>query len=167
MIRPATIQDAPRIAEIDVSSCRFAYNNIVSEEILFRDTLVENRIQNVKNWISGNTVSVFVYEDEKTKIIKGMMGIGKCEDTDKENAFELHFLYIEPFYSRMGIGTMMINYFEEKGHELGYKEFVIWVLQDNNMGINFYEKNKYTHDGNSKIFKRYNKKEIRYLKKVT
>jgi ribosomal protein S18 acetylase RimI-like enzyme len=166
MIRPATMQDASRIAEIDVSSCRFAYNNIVSEEILFRDTLVENRIQNVKNWISENKILVFVYEDEKNKIIKGMMGIGKCEDPDKKDAFELHFLYIEPFYSRMGIGSLMMGFFEEKGIELGYKEFVVWVLEDNHIGINFYEKNKYIHDGNTKIFKRYDKKEIRYIKKV-
>jgi ribosomal protein S18 acetylase RimI-like enzyme len=166
MIRLATIQDASRIAEIEVSSCRFAYGNIVSEEILFKDMLVEKRIQHVKNWILGNNDFDYVFEDVKSKIIKGMMGIGKSEDSDKKDAFELHFIYIEPFYFRNGIGSLMLTFYEERGIELRYKEFVIWVLQDNKIGINFYEKNKYTHDGNTKIFKRFIKMEIRYIKKL-
>ena len=78
MIRKATIEDASRIAEIEVSSSRFAYKAFVAEKILFRDTLVENRIPRYKEWISKNVFDLYVYEDPATKVIKGMMGFGKC-----------------------------------------------------------------------------------------
>ncbi|MCR4736210.1 MAG: hypothetical protein K5829_14530 [Treponema sp.] len=52
MIRKATIEDAARIAEIEIVSSRFAYNDIVLEKILYKDYLIEDRIQRFKDWIS-------------------------------------------------------------------------------------------------------------------
>ena len=92
------------------------------------------------------------------------MGIGMCEDDDKKDAFELHFLYIDPDYVRMGVGSEMMRYFEQKGKDKGCREYVIWVLEDNEIGKSFYEKNHYCLDGKEKIFKRWNKREIRYVK---
>jgi len=164
MIRLATIKDASRIAEINVSGWRFAYKDIVSEEILYRETLVENRIQDVKNWILNNDYMIYVYQDGRNKIIKGMMGFNKCKDTDKVNCFELYFLYVEPYYSKNGIGSKMIQFFEKEGIKLGYNEFIIWVLKENEIGINCYKKNNYHRDGTEKIYKRFNKIEVRYKK---
>ena len=62
---------------------------------------------------------MYVYEDPDTGIVKAMMGIGMNEDEDKENAFELHFIYVDPAYVRQGIGSEMIRFFEEKGREKG------------------------------------------------
>ena len=53
---------------------------------------------------------------------------------------------------------------DEQGKEKGCSNFVIWVLEENSMGIAFYKKNGYSPDGKEKIFKRWNKKEIRYVK---
>jgi len=166
MIRKATISDASRIAEINVSSWRFAYKNIVSEEVLYKDFLVESRINIVKTWIIENQYSIYVYEDDTNGIIKGMMGLGKCEDSDKSNSFELHFIYIEPYFSRNGIGTELIKYFENEGIQNGYNEFIIWVLEHNEIGKNCYIKNGYHFDGKDKIFQRLNMKEIRYIKNL-
>ena len=65
---------------------------------------------------------------------------------------------------RKGIGTEMIRFFEQKGREIGFGEFVIWVLEENEMGRSCYEKNHYRPDGKEKIFRRWNKREIRYVK---
>jgi len=167
MIRKASLSDLSRIAEINVASWRFAYKEIVSEEILYKDFLVEDRIKVVKKWMADSSYSLYVYEDDENKIIKAMMGIGKCEDQDKQDSFELHFLYVEPFYSRHGIGTQMIKCFEEEGQKQGYKEFIIWVLEKNEIGKRCYLKSGYSHDGSTKIFKRLNMKEIRYIKNLT
>ena len=64
----------------------------------------------------------------------------------------------------MGIGSEMLRFFEKKGKEQGCPEFVVWVLEENKMGRNFYEKNNYCVDGEEKIFRRWNKREIRYTK---
>ena len=165
MIREATIHDAVRTAEIDVISSRYAYQNILSEELL-KDLTVENRVPVHTRWISEKRFDMYVYEGPDSGIVKAMMGIGMNEDEDKENAFELHFIYVDPAYVRQGIGSEMIRFFEEKGKEKGCREFVIWVLEENEMGRNCYEKNHYHFDGRDKIFKRWGKREIRYVKTI-
>ena len=164
MIREAEVQDSARIAEIEVKSCRFAYKDIVPEEHLFKEFTVERRIPVYESWIGEKRFELYVYEDSGSGVIKGMMGIGRCEDEDKENAFELHFIYVDPDYLRLGIGSEMLMLFEKKGKERGFEEFVIWVLEENQLGKSFYEKHNYSLDGKEKIFKRWNKREIRYVK---
>lgn len=164
MIRTATLGDSARIAEIEVNSSRFAYKDIVPDNCLYEDLSVENRIPVYKRWIDENRFEIYVYEDPVSGLIKGMMGIGMCEDDDKENAFELHFIYVDPDYLRVGIGSEMLQFFEQKGRDKNCSEFVIWVLEENDMGKNFYLKNNYHFDGKEKIFKRWNKREIRCVK---
>ena len=164
MIREATINDSGRIAEIEVFSSRFAYKNAVADVCLYKDMSVENRIPVYQRWISEKRFELYVNEDPDTGIIKGMMGIGMCEDEDKTGAFELHFIYVDPDFVRMGVGSEMLQFFEQKGQEKGCTEYVIWVLEENEMGISFYKKNNYRFDGNEKIFRRWNKREIRYVK---
>ncbi len=164
MIREAAVKDVARIAEIEVESSRFAYKGTVPDKCLYEDLTVENRIPVYERWISEKRFALYVYEDTETGVIKGMLGLGMCEDDDKTNAFELHFIYLDPEYVRKGTGTEMLQFFENKGREKGCKEYVIWVLEDNNIGINFYEKHNYIHDGKDKVFKRWNKREIRYVK---
>lgn len=166
MIREATVNDSARIAEIDVISSRYAYKGIVPDECLYRDMSVENRIPVHQRWISEKRFGIYVYEDTDTGIIKGMMGIGMSEDDDKEGAFELHFLYVDPDYVRTGIGSVMLRFFEQKGRDKGCPEFAVWVLEENRMGRNFYEKNGYCPDGKEKIFRRWNMREIRYVKNL-
>lgn len=164
MIREATLNDAARIAEIEVTSSRYAYQNIVSDECLYRDLSADARIPVYQRWISEKRFDLYVYEDDSTGLVRGMMGIGMTDDEDKKDAFELHFIYLDPDWVRMGIGSEMLKFFEQKGREKGCPEYVIWVLEENDMGRRFYEKNGYRPDGKEKIFKRWNKKEIRYVK---
>ena len=164
MIREATVQDAARIAEIDVFSSRYAYKGLVPDKCLYEDISVENRVPVHERWIAEKRFGVYVYVDSDTGIIRGMMGIGMCEDEDKKEAFELHYLYVDPADLRRGIGSEMLRFFEQKGKEKGCREFVVWVLEENEMGRNFYGKNDYRPDGKEKIFKRWDKREIRYVK---
>ena len=166
MIRKAIISDSSRIAEIIVNSSRYAYKTFLSEEILYTKLIVEERIEAVKRWIINNENYIFVYEDDITKSIKGMMGIDKCYDEDKQDAFELHILYVEPEFSREGIGTELIEYFENTGKKNKKNELVVWVLEDNKIGISFYKKKGFLDDGKIKIFERYNKTERRYIKLI-
>ena len=166
MIRNAVVSDSSRIAEIIVNSSRFAYKAFMNEELLYNKIQVDERIDAVKRWINGNHDYIYVYEDDKTKIVKGMMGIDKCFDEDKTNASELHILYVEPEFSREGIGSSLMQYFENISRKNGNKELVVWVLEENKIGRKFYEKNNFTCEGKTKMFERYNKKEIRYIKNL-
>ena len=164
MIRRAAINDSARIAEIEVAGSRYAYRNIVPDECLYKDLSVEKRIPVYEGWIAEERFDIYVYEDSGTGIIKGMMGVGMSGDDDKKGAFELHFLYVDPDYLRKGIGSVMLKFFEQTGKEKGCPEYVIWVLEENEIGRNFYGKNNYRPDGKEKIFRRWNKREIRYVR---
>ena len=164
MIREATVNDSAGIAGIDVNSSRYAYKDILSDECLYHDLTVENRVPVYERWITEKRFEIYVYEDADTGTIQGMMGIGMCEDDDKKGAFELHFLYVDPEYLRMGIGSEMLRFFEQTGKERGCPEYVVWVLEGNGIGRNFYTRNDYHPDGKEKIFKRWNQREIRYIK---
>ena len=98
MIREATINDSARTAEIDAVSSRYAYKNILSDECL-KELSVENRIPVHRRWITEKRFDMYVYEDPETGFIRGMMGIGMNEDDDKQGAFELHFIYVDPPYA--------------------------------------------------------------------
>lgn len=164
MIREAVFADAERIAEIDVFSSRYAYQRIVPDQCLYRDMSVAGRIPVHQRWIAEKRFGIYVYEDDDTGVIQGMMGIGMSEDEDKKGAFELHFIYVDPGFVRKGIGSALLRLFERKGAEKGCGEFVVWVLEENGMGRRFYEKHGYRPDGRDKIFKRWNQREIRYVK---
>jgi len=163
MIREAAVMDSVRIAEIDVTSSRYAYQDILSHKCL-RDLSVENRIPVYERWIKEKRFEIYVYEDADTRTIRGMMGIGPCEGIDKPEAFELHLVYVDPDYVRKGIGSEMLRFFEQKGKQAGCREYVVWVLEENEMGRHFYEKNGFHPDGKEKVFRRWNKREIRYVK---
>ena len=165
MIREAKVSDSARIAEIEVNSSRYAYKGIVADEHLFTNLTVESRTPVYEHWISEKRFELYVYEDPNDGVVKGMMGIGMCEDDDKTNAFELHFIYVDSDYLRMGIGAEMLDFFEQQGRDRDFSQYVIWVLEDNGIGKIFYEKHNYSCDGKDKIFKRWNKREIRYVKR--
>ena len=70
MIREATVEDAARTAEIDVTSSRYEYKDILSDEILYNELTLESRIPVHQRWISEKRFEMY--------------------------AFELHFLYVDP-----------------------------------------------------------------------
>ena len=138
MIREAKLSDAARIAEIEVMSCRYAYKDIVPYDCLFKDMTVEGRTLSVERWINEKLFGIYVNEDPDTGVIKGMMGIGMNEDDDKDNAFELHFIYVDPDYMRSGAGTEMLDLFELKGREKGCTEFASDCELDNADSFGFH-----------------------------
>ena len=109
MIREATVNDSAGIAGIDVNSSRYAYKDILSDECLYHDLTVENRVPVYERWITEKRFEIYVYEDAGTGTIQGMM-------------------------------------------------------EGNGIGRNFYTRNDYHPDGKEKIFKRWNQREIRYIK---
>jgi ribosomal protein S18 acetylase RimI-like enzyme len=164
MIRKADIDDSSRIADIQIFGWRNAYRGIIDDEILFKRLNIEKKSQMIKNVLEEGKEEWFVYEDNG--IIKGMMILGKSRDGDKKDAFELWAIYVDPFMMRNGIGKTMIEYCEEIGQKRGYKENILWVLEENNIGRKFYEKNGYKKDGSKKTIEKFNAVEIRYCKKI-
>lgn len=164
MVRKAILDDVNRIAEIHVMGWRFSYQKLISEEFLYKSLNVSKRITAFTKAIKERKEDIYVYEEND--IIKGFMTIGPCRDTDKPYAFELWGLYVDPFMLRHGVGAKLLSYCEQKAFDIGYKVLVIWVLEDNSIGRDFYEKNGYKFDGARKLLDKFGIYEIRYQKRL-
>jgi len=163
MIRPIELRDVPRAAEIHVFGWRSAYRGIVSDDFLFNHMIVSNRIDRFYEAVRNNTEETYVFDDG---IIKAILTIGICRDTDKPKSFELWGIYVEPLMKRQGIGSIMVRFCEEKAMDRGFTEVCLWVLKNNFGARPFYEKLGYLPDGNSKFIQFLNATEIRYCKKL-
>jgi GNAT superfamily N-acetyltransferase len=162
MIRKAEIEDALRIAEINIFAWRCAYRGIVSDDILFSKLLVAKKVKQFEKLINEGNENIFVYDEDG--ITKGFMNFGKCRNEDKPDDYELYAIYVEPLMKRQGVGTRLIKYFDDIAIENSYKESVLWVFKNNKESRKFYEKNGYINDGKEEFLENFNAWEIRYKK---
>ena len=163
MIRAMELSDIPRAAEIHIFGWRNAYRGIISDDFLFNKLSVVKSINRFENQMQSNEADSYVYDDG---IIKAFMTIGQCRDIDKLKAFELWGIYVEPFFIRQGVGSQMIKYCEEIALNRSYKEMCLWVLEENENAIKFYEKSGYYADGEKKYIDFLGVVEIRYVKYI-
>ena len=78
MVRLAELKDLSRVAEINVYGWRNTYRGIVDDNFLFCKLSVEKSIERLKKKINtqNSTSKLYIYEDDKDGIIKGMMLTG-------------------------------------------------------------------------------------------
>ena len=101
MIRKATMQDVPRIAEIIVFGKRVAYRPIFNNDLVsFNELQVINLIEEYRNKPSL-VENMLVYDDG---IVKGVINRVFGEDT-----VEICEFYVEPFFKGNGIGRELIQ----------------------------------------------------------
>ena len=162
MIRKPTGNDISRIAEIHIYGWRFAYRNILSDIELFRNRQVAKAMKMHGQRINANIESIDVFDDG---ILKGFVLHNDSRDSDIPEAYELSAIYIEPAFIRQGIGSKLLNYVEQKCIEKRKEQLIVWVLENNQIGIRFYERHGYIPDGMKKNIPEWDTAEIRYTKK--
>ena len=69
------------------------------------------------------------------------------DDDADDNAYEVHMLYLDPDYFRMGIGAKSMDFAFDIAKNLGKTVMIVWVLDDNVSSIKFYEKCGFKADG--------------------
>ena len=139
MIRKATIQDVPRIAEIIVFGKRVAYRPIFNNDLVsFNELQVLNLIEEYRN---NPTVvdNMLVYDDG---IIKGVIN-----RIFKDNAVEICEFYVEPFFKGNGIGKKLIQQVILEARTNKRNKIYLWVIADNLSARKFYENNGFIPSG--------------------
>ena len=146
MIRYATVEDIPRIAEILVFGKRVAYRGIFRNDDFSFNHLrvvdVMKEYQDDPQRLSGT----MLYDDG---IVKGMI----CMQSPAEHpeAVELCDFYVEPAFQGAGIGRKLIECFIREAGALGKNEIFLWVIKDNLPARRFYERNGFSSDGEEKL----------------
>ena len=163
MIRVATRDDISRIAEIQIAGWRYAYRGIISDYELFSERQVSKSIQATITRFDSNC-AYLVYEDMNDKIIKGFAWHGPSRDDDKKSAYEVVAFYVQPEFTRNGIGQLLVDHLSDIAKSNQCTELFAWVLEGNEKGISFYKKNGFIDDGKRKHIEKWNKEEIRMIK---
>lgn len=139
MIRKATIQDVPRIAEIIVFGKRVAYRPIFNNDVVsFNELQVINLIEEYRS-NPALVDNMLVYDDG---IIKGVIN-----RSFKDNDVEICEFYVEPFFKGNGIGKQLIQQVILEARTNKRNKIFLWVIEDNLSARKFYENNGFIASG--------------------
>jgi L-amino acid N-acyltransferase YncA len=128
-IRHAVIDDAARIAEVQVRSWQESYKGIVDSAYLDAMSIGE-RATRWKGWLSqGPSHIVLVLEDDNSGICGFISGGSIRSDHPYES--EIYAFYLLKEVQRKGYGTRLLKRFSQQLINEGKKSMIVWVLKEN------------------------------------
>lgn len=133
-IRPASVSDASRIAEIIITNYRVNFYPLFLNDSFYFGEL--NVVDMASEYTEGSQslANTFVYDDG---IIKGIIRL---------NGIEVEKLYVEPQFQSKGIGAKLLKF----AVEVMNAEF-LWALEYNKRAIAFYQKHGFELTGDKII----------------
>jgi GNAT superfamily N-acetyltransferase len=112
---------------------------------------IEERTQKIKNGLNEAKFQYY-YAAFGAQMI-GRLIFGKCDDEDKPNAGEIGALYLLPEFWGKGFGRKMMDFAVDELKNAGHNEIILWVLEENSRGRQFYEGYGFSPDGAKKEIK--------------
>jgi ribosomal protein S18 acetylase RimI-like enzyme len=136
VIRPGTPEDAEAVARVHVETWRAAYPHLLP-----RDRLMGLSVDGRVEMFRRRPPLVAELDGE----IVGFVAVGAGKDPDSDG--ELYAIYVHPDHWGTGVGRALIAAGENRLHELGHAEAILWVLEDNPRARQFYEAAGWSRDG--------------------
>ena len=148
-VRHAKSMDARGIAEVHVASWQAAYRGIFPDSFL--DHLsVDNREAYWIDAIAKGKSSLLVFEQEGAVIGFSSFGPSRDEDVNPNLVGEIYAIYFAPEHWAKGYGSVLAAETLKELGAAGYSEITLWVLNDNQSAIRFYQKLGFEADGMQK-----------------
>jgi GNAT superfamily N-acetyltransferase len=153
-VRPARIDDAPRIAEIHVLGWQGGYEGLMPQDYL--DGLdpadrLPRWIQSLReaDWSRGGCL--VVADDDG--MLAGFADVCRSRDDDAESGKvgEVRAIYLIPDAWGKGLGRELMAAALTHLAGLGYDEVTLWVLATNARARRFYEAAGFLPDGSTKV----------------
>ena len=143
-IRRASVADAAGIASVHVRTWQAAYAHIFGSERLAQ---LDVR-RRVEGWtrVLADGEPVFVADDDGRVV--AFVSVGACGEL--EGVGELYAIYALPEAWGSGAGAGLMRAAVEQLGADGYREAILWVLEDNPRARRFYEREGWYADGGRK-----------------
>ena len=142
-VRPATVADLSRVAELLVFTKRVAYRHIFRDDVgSFVDLQVLPVAESFRDG-ERDLRDVLVYDDG---VVKGMLS-----RTFAADAAELNELYVEPCFQGQGVGCALLAAFLAEAHAAGTARVTLWVVRDNLSARRFYEARGFVPTGEERL----------------
>lgn len=130
-IRPAAVQDAGRLAEIEIFNYRLYFYPIFHcDDFYFQELTVENK----RSEYAQAAERTWVYDDGAVKGFIRMKGT------------EIEKLFVEPVLHSQGIGAVLLQYAVEN---CGAQ--TLWALEKNTRAVAFYKRHGFCETGEKKM----------------
>ena len=135
MIRPATVKDTSRIAEIIVINYRVNFYPFFHNDPFYFAEL--NVLDTAAEYQEGSEElrNTYVYDDNG--VVKGIIRV---------NGTEVVKLYVEPQFQSCGIGAELLQYAVDN-----FNADNLWALEYNTRGIAFYKRHGFQLTGEKMI----------------
>jgi len=146
----AKSKDVYDISVILNESWNYAYTGIIPDNVIEERNL--SRYSNLKQAVKDDNDSYYIVRDDSTPVAAFCIGRSVDRDASK-HTYEVGVMYVRPMYMRRGIGSWVMSYIIDKAKQLKMKTIKIWVLSQNQNAINFYMKNGFIADGETKIMR--------------
>ncbi|CAM2779822.1 GNAT family N-acetyltransferase [Legionella worsleiensis] len=148
LIRIAKEFDAEAIALVHIRSWQKAYEQYIPESILSHLSVSERTQQ----WYSLLHEGVLILVLEKDNHLIGFASVCEFRDGNKGNlSGEISAIYLHPGYWRNGFGTKLCQAALTELSKAGYKEALLWVLEDNTPAQMFYENQGFQATSETKL----------------
>ena len=137
-IKKAKISDARSIARVHVASWHGTYKGIMPDEYI-EQLSVEKR---AAAWIKfvADPKEGCIYVATEDKHIVAFASAGPARDQGLDFRGELYSIYADPDFIRSGVGKLLFARCVDNLEQRGYSSFYCWVLVDNKLGRDFYER---------------------------
>lgn len=146
MIRPATAEDASRLAEIYIFAKRSAYRGIFkNDRVSFNELQVLPLALQLRD-DPAQRQDLFVCDDG---IVRGLMRWNRCQEA--WGIWELKELYVDPFFQGGGYGRELMDSFLTSARAGGMHTAILWVLEKNDRARGFYARFGFAPDGGRKL----------------
>lgn len=146
-IRPATLNDAPALADIYRCSWLAAYDGLIPDDAI-RD-VNSGRDDGCRKMLADPS-SGWHFLALRENIPVGLVSLCRCRNEAASMSGEIRALYLRPEYWRYGYGAKLLKFAEQTLKASGFDHTVLWVLQSNLRARRFYEANGFFFDGASK-----------------
>lgn len=147
VIREATQNDVPALAEIHVSAWRSAYAGHMPNAVL-DDLSVEKRIADWQQWLNepgpGTTL---VVETDKKLVAFCVYGPSRDDDAEGKSIGEILALNVHPEFWRCGYGKALCAAVLREAQRRQWKMVTLWMLRSNERARLFYQSLGFSPDG--------------------
>jgi ribosomal protein S18 acetylase RimI-like enzyme len=137
LIRPATSQDIPAIARVNVDSWRSTYHGIVSNAFLDQLSYAKQKERN-RRYMAEPGIHL-VAEMPNAGVVGYVRG-GRLRGKDISCQAEIYALYILQPYRGIGIGSALFRRWCDGQRKLGFDSALVWVLEQNKSAVAFYKR---------------------------
>jgi GNAT superfamily N-acetyltransferase len=154
-VRPARVDDAAAIADAHTRAWQAAYEHVFGAENLATIDS-ERRRRWWERCVREGLETVLVAEKDGRVVAFASLGPARedaaRDDAAREDAArgELYAIYALPEAWGSGAGPALLEAGVEALREGGYREAILWVLDDNPRARRFYEREGWTPDGGTK-----------------